>query len=286
MLAVTAVILLAEMLSVGWEKSSLRDTLRFRDPSVRRDVIYAVLTYAGITAGATAWVLWAFWRMPPLVGIAKLGNDLVWMSGWHLIALVPDNTARFLLNLMVLDATGVLIHWAQHHIRWLWWIHEYHHSATSVTVWTSYRMHPLEPALVAGLQAIPMAILGVDIGEVFAVSVVLELYSLSLHSRANWNMGWIGRYVLFTPRHHMAHHKLHGLGGNYGTLLIWWDCLLGTYEEPAKEIIEVGVVGTPYNRVWLLAEPFVFLWNAGNWVVGTVKWIVDRIGGRLKPAHQ
>jgi sterol desaturase/sphingolipid hydroxylase (fatty acid hydroxylase superfamily) len=270
-LGLASAVLLAELIAVGWRESSLRDVLRFRDPSVRRDVLYSLATYAGVFVIGFGWLAGWFYGTDFGREIWQAQLDLkFWFFDWHLSQTLPF-AARYLINLLILDITGTLLHYAQHHTRALWWSHEYHHSATSFTVFTSHRTHPLEPILQAWAAAIPMMILGSELRDVFLVSLFFQVYGLFLHSRVEWSYGWVGRWVLFNPGHHRAHHKLHGIGGNYGTIFVWWDMLLGTFEAPAPKSLPLGVVETRYNRLPIPVEPLAFMADFAGWVRAEVR---------------
>ena len=68
-------------------------------------------------------------------------------------------------------------------------------------------------------------------------------------------------YVLATAELHRKHHALDepALSGNYGTNLILWDIVFGTFKRPREETTDVGLFGQPafpHTYFAQLARPF------------------------------
>ena len=147
------------------------------------------------------------------------------------------------LLIAVLNRTGLgyLVHWLSHKIPWLWRIHKVHHSDPHVDISLSLRHHPLEllPALVAFSAG--TLLLGLPIWSVALVEAVLiaASYSDHLDLRLPPRAGRLLRLLFVTPEVHHIHHSAERsqTDSNYGSLLIIWDRLFGTYREPEAEIV-------------------------------------------------
>ena len=102
---------------------------------------------------------------------------------------------------------------------------------------TRYRGHFLETAMKRVFDVIPFAIFG-SIESYLAVTVLVEMHQLALHSAFTSNWGWIGRYVLVSPAAHRIHHSAASkhFDRNMGNTFIVWDRLFGTYHPPEHEV--------------------------------------------------
>ena len=136
---------------------------------------------------------------------------------------------------------GYLVHRLSHTIPWLWRIHKVHHSDPHVDISLSLRHHPLE--LLPGLVAFSAGtlLLGLPLWSVALVEAVLigASYSDHLDVRLPPYAARPLRRVFVTPEVHRIHHSAARAqtDSNYGSLLILWDRLFGTYCEPDEEVI-------------------------------------------------
>lgn len=136
-------------------------------------------------------------------------------------------------------------HRASHRIRWLWATHSVHHSATRFNLSAAVRLGWTGQISGAFLFFLPLAWIGfhpLAIGLVIALSL---LYQFFLHTSFDVSFGPL-EWVLNTPRHHRVHHASNDgcLDRNYGSVLIIWDRLFGTFAEaPAGEPLRYGLKG-------------------------------------------
>ncbi|MEA3030434.1 MAG: hypothetical protein QOJ53_2005 [Sphingomonadales bacterium] len=160
---------------------------------------------------------------------------------------------------------GYLVHRLSHRLPWLWRLHKVHHSDPHVDISLSLRHHPLEllPGLLA--YAAGTLLLGLPLWSVALVEAVLIAagYSDHLDIRLPPRAARLLRAVFVTPEIHHIHHSAERAqtDSNYGSLLVLWDRLFGTYCEPDREIVrrygldEVDARGA--NSIWSqLALPF------------------------------
>ena len=167
----------------------------------------------------------------------------------------------------VLSRTGLayLIHRLSHTAPWLWRIHKVHHSDPHVDISLSLRHHPLE--LLPGLLvfAAGTLLLGLPLWSVALVEAALiaASYSDHLDIRLPPRAARLLRAVFVTPEVHHIHHSAERAqtDSNYGSLLILWDRLFGTYREPEAETVSRygldEVDAGRANSLWVqLALPF------------------------------
>jgi sterol desaturase/sphingolipid hydroxylase (fatty acid hydroxylase superfamily) len=156
------------------------------------------------------------------------------------------------------------IHRLQHTIPALWALHKFHHSADRLLILTAFRDTKLNGALDAVLRILPLAILRVPVAATptraspaFALVAVYLLYtaltrlnSFLNHSNLDLSYGWVGRWLLVSPRMHRIHHSTAPAyyNTNFSFDLLLWDRIFGTYatcDEAAQ--LPVGLVDNPFN---------------------------------------
>ncbi len=156
-------------------------------------------------------------------------------------------------------------HYLSHRIPLLWHFHKVHHSATSLSPFTNFRVHPFDSVTFAnalslclgtvagfcawlfGAHAKPFAIDGTNVLMVIFVYSLLHLQ----HSQL-----WIvfkGRWSRFfmSPAAHQIHHSRNPdhFNCNYGNALAVWDRVFGTYRQPSDKSMRLkfGVDGLDYD---------------------------------------
>ncbi len=138
----------------------------------------------------------------------------------------------FLIYLLVFD---FMLYWYHRlsHLNPLWIQHEYHHSATELNPLSDIRIHALSFPFLFFLVVWPVSMVySLSPMDVLVFNWVANLLSILAHSRWDTGYGWLGRWVLVSPRHHRLHHSLTGdRHSNFGTYFVIWDRLFGTYRE-------------------------------------------------------
>ena len=166
----------------------------------------------------------------------NVGDFTITSLHWVLIA------SFFSAVLFVLDdLSRFLLHRLMHRVPALWHLHQVHHSATTLTPFTVFRVHPLESVLytlrgfvvfsgVAGAfiwlfkgQLTALDILGVD-----ALGFLFNLAAANLrHSHVPVTFGAVERYII-SPMQHQLHHSRDHLDVNFGACFSLWDSYFGT----------------------------------------------------------
>ena len=201
-------------------------------------------------------------RLGP-VAAALLARD----RHWGLFALWPAPLwLQCIVAAIAMDLTRYANHRAFHRFRWLWQVHQVHHSDPAFDVSTSLRAHPIETF---GMQAGTLAVvllLGLPPLGVLVTELVATFQSFFEHANASLP-AWIERplrRVLITPDLHRIHHStdVDEQQRNFGEIFPWWDHLFGTFTAVARRaVIDVGLRGlekeTSLGVGFLLKEPFV-----------------------------
>ncbi|MEM7176121.1 MAG: sterol desaturase family protein [Pseudomonadota bacterium] len=168
--------------------------------------------------------------------------------------------ALFSITMFVIDDfTKYFVHRWMHHWPILWAIHKTHHSATTLTPVTVYRVHPLEGILYglrsAAAQGVAIStfvyLFGdkVDLYTIVGVNVLVFIFHVTgsnlRHSHINISYWpWLER-VLISPAQHQLHHSIaeEHYDKNFGAALAIWDWVFGSLHlsEPEKDL-EFGLL--------------------------------------------
>lgn len=150
--------------------------------------------------------------------------------------------------LVGIDAMNWLAHVLNHRSTTLWRLHALHHSQEDMSVFTTFRTHPLAHAsyLVALLPAL---VLGAS-GAIPATALVCYSCLVTLpHANLRWTFGPLGR-ILVSPAYHRLHHASSPVQGrsavNFGFVLVCWDRLARCAVFPAGGApVATGIGGRP-----------------------------------------
>lgn len=256
-----------EAWNLGYEKSSIRRLLQFRnDRSSFEDLFYL---YLGISS---ATKVFAFFMS---LGV---GYWIHWNIVHHLkMDLVAGKPYWIQIGVMLF--VGPFIFYWHHrlmHWRMLWNVHKVHHAAVELNIVTPLRNHPIDRAIDEPLKAAPAAVLGVSPEVVLGYTIMNGFYQCLVHSDWDWGRGWFGRYLLINPSRHRLHHATaeRYWNVNFGIFPIW-DRLFGTFrdleigEDPAE--IAIGLSDDPeHNQARPLKLMFViyfhFLVECGRFI--------------------
>ncbi len=155
-----------------------------------------------------------------------------------------DNTtvAAFLALFIMRDFVYYWVHRAEHRVRLLWASHMVHHSSTEFTFVTAVRL-PWTEALYKPVIYLWAPLVGFHPLVSAAMGALVLLAGQIQHTE-------IGRretvldLVLVTPSAHRVHHGSNNLylDKNFGSILIVWDRLFGTF-QPETEPVRYGLTG-------------------------------------------
>ena len=182
---------------------------------------------------------------------SELGDAPALGLPWFMIA-----TLYAMTFLVAEDGSRFGLHYLMHRVPVLWKLHRVHHSATTLTPLTLFRVHPLEAVLyffrgslvfglvsgffiwMFGRELSTFHILGVDLlGFIFnAAGANLR------HSHIWLSFGYAEKWFI-SPAQHQLHHSISHGHVNLGTYLACWDRMLGTHRRAQeKEQLIFGVL--------------------------------------------
>ncbi|MDB1125883.1 sterol desaturase family protein [Vibrio algarum] len=138
------------------------------------------------------------------------------------------------------DLFKFLVHFMMHKIPLLWRFHAVHHSATSMTPLTLYRIHPVEMCLNAVRSLFIGAIVTglflylfknkLAITQIMGVNVFIFVFNMCA-SNLRHSPVWLGfsklEHLFISPAQHQIHHSLDRkhFNKNFGSALAIWDKL-------------------------------------------------------------
>jgi sterol desaturase/sphingolipid hydroxylase (fatty acid hydroxylase superfamily) len=167
------------------------------------------------------------------------------------------NWAYSLGYFVILDFSVFFPHWLQHKLPWLWEFHKVHHSATTMTPVTVYRMHPIDYVVNLGTSGLLLGLFkgsffhlfgNAQVVKVMAANVFLFIfYAVGFnlrHSHVWLPFGERVSQVFISPAMHQVHHSSaqKHFDKNFGFFLSVWDKLFGTlYVPQGKEQLQLGL---------------------------------------------
>ena len=187
---------------VGWEQSSLRQLIFARTPSLNTDLTVFIL--------GQGHVLDIVGRVM-MLGVSMISG--VWIhdaiAGATGVRLGPP-PLPFVLQLPLYFAIYSFFDYWTHrtdHTKFFWPLHRYHHSAEDFGVVTSVRQHPATFTAIF-IVNLPLAVLGAPADVMIYVNVLVVAIGFLVHSKIDADWGFVGRWLIQSPNHHRAHHKL------------------------------------------------------------------------------
>ena len=175
---------------------------------------------------------------------------------------LPAFVARSIITVMLFLAYELgywLNHYLSHRIPFLWEFHKVHHSATSLTPLTNFRVHPIYMCVFVNILAVSIGLAN-GIGDYLlgqpasqyglSETNIILVFFIYVYVHLQHSQLWIsftGRLgrLLMSPAHHQIHHSRNPahFNKNLGSCLAVWDWMFGTLYIPAaeNEMLEFGV---------------------------------------------
>lgn len=282
---------LIEALLVGWSRSSLK-TLREPSASVRLDLL------------AIAMTLLPHRRLGYILSLGLLlavDTHTLQPPSLSLTRFLPTWGIQVGCLLLLQSFVAYWMHRLEHAIPALWALHKFHHSADRMSLLTAVRQTELTKGVEQILLLLSLAVLSdptapkpaagsplfVFVAIYFLYRTFIRVNQYLVHSNLSTDYGWIGRWLLVSPRMHRLHHatapEYHNR--NFTFDLVIWDRLFGTYaacDAAAANSLSLGLDENPFNgdrtikgvlRDYFLTSYIVF-WQALR--TGRKAWLPAR----------
>ena len=125
------------------------------------------------------------------------------------------------------------MHRWQHRNRYMWRLHEAHHSPASVDWLSGSRSHCLEILINQTVEFAPIVLLGASPEVLPLKGAISAVWGMYIHANLNVHTGQLQR-IINGPEMHRWHHAMgKGMGSNFSTKLAIWDWMFGTAYLPA-----------------------------------------------------
>lgn len=207
-----------------------------------------------IASFATAWLVPRA-LAPAAAALAPLGVARLWPMDWPLLAQLP-------LALLLGEAVQYWSHRLAHEWAPLWRLHATHHSAPRLYFLNAARFHPLDIAIDTGAGLAPLVLLGCPTPVLALFALFTSVFGYLQHCNVQVSLGPLN-YVFSMAELHRWHHAkdLREANTNYGSNLIVWDLVFGTFfwprdRTPPEEIGIPGLPAFPQGFWGQLASPF------------------------------
>ena len=162
--------------------------------------------------------------------IARL-DDAGGFSRLHLLAHWP----LWLQVTLFVVTHDLYIYWMhrwQHRNRFMWRLHEAHHSPKAVDWLSGSRSHCLEILINQTVEFAPIVLLGASPEVIPLKGAISAVWGMYIHSNLNVHTGRL-QWIINGPEMHRWHHTMgKGMRSNFSTKLAIWDWMFGTAYLP------------------------------------------------------
>ena len=149
------------------------------------------------------------------------------------------------------------MHRWQHKNKYLWRIHEAHHSPKKVDWLSGSRSHALEILINQTIEFLPIVLLGSPPEVIAYKGVISAVWGMYIHSNLDVRTGKLQR-IINGPEMHRWHHSTgKGRNRNFATKLAIWDWIFGTAFLPETKPDEYGLK-TYFPKHYFMQTVFAF----------------------------
>lgn len=136
------------------------------------------------------------------------------------------------------------MHRAHHELPALWRLHALHHGSQRLYWLNNFRFHPLNHGLNTAAALLPLLLLGVPAELLLAAALLTQPLLMLQHLNVDTRSGWLNRWVS-TNELHRWHHSAdpREANANYGSALIVWDRVFGSYRAAGGRPARLGLFG-------------------------------------------
>jgi sterol desaturase/sphingolipid hydroxylase (fatty acid hydroxylase superfamily) len=153
------------------------------------------------------------------------------LSRLHLFADVPI-WIQLVIFTVSHDIYIYLMHRWQHKNKYLWRIHEAHHSPKKVDWLSGSRSHALEILMNQTIEFLPIVLLGAPVEVLAYKATISAVWGMYIHANLNVHTGNLQKIINGPEMHRLHHTTGKGRNRNFATKFAIWDWLLGTAYLP------------------------------------------------------
>lgn len=192
---------------------------------------------------------------PAAAWLAPLGTAQLWPTNASLLLQLP-------LALVVAELFQYWSHRLSHTWAPFWRLHATHHSAPRLYFFNAARFHPLDIVVDTTAGLIPLTLLGTPPKVLLLFALATSVLGYLQHSNVRVSLGPLN-YLFSMAELHRWHHakNLSEANTNFGSNLILWDLLFGTFfwprdRKPPESIGIPDLAAFPQTYWAQLASPF------------------------------
>jgi sterol desaturase/sphingolipid hydroxylase (fatty acid hydroxylase superfamily) len=172
--------------------------------------------------------------------IIRIIDESTGLSRLQLFADVPI-WIQLIFFLITHDLYIYWMHRWQHKNKYLWRIHEAHHSPKKVDWLSGSRSHAVEILINQTIEFLPIVLLGSPVEVIAYKGLISAVWGMYIHSNLNVKTGRLQK-VINGPEMHRWHHSTgKGRNRNFATKLAIWDWLFKTGYLPEIKPDEYGL---------------------------------------------
>ncbi len=152
------------------------------------------------------------------------------------------------------------MHRLQHKNKFLWRIHEAHHSAKKVDWLSGSRSHAFEILINQTVEFMPIVLLGSPVAVIAYKGVISAVWGMYIHSNINIRTGWL-QYIINGPEMHRWHHSdkvEEAYNKNFSTKIAIWDWIFGTAYFPDRKAKYYGLSDLNFPKNFIRQFFFAF----------------------------
>ncbi|HZF94806.1 MAG TPA: sterol desaturase family protein [Allosphingosinicella sp.] len=233
----------------------LEPSWQVRREDVWPDLAHLVLVNAFSGIGAVAALSLALWL--------QQSAGLEWAL-WREVPIALQAAAAMIVG----EFLPYWYHRLSHGKRpFLWRVHAIHHITPRLNSLKSSWMHPLNTFANGFAKMLPILALGFSAETLAVVAVFSLVIGYMSHANIDARTGPLD-YLIATPHVHRFHHSLRPEEArNYGTNVMLWDLLFGTYFNAPHRVGEIGVrprAGHDYPPLGSVAHQLRFPFRRGR----------------------
>ncbi len=172
--------------------------------------------------------------------IIKTIDNSSGLSRLHLFTEIPIWTQLIFFTVSH-DCYIYFMHRWMHGNKYLWRLHEAHHSPSKVDWLSGSRSHAFEILINQTIEFLPIVLLGAPPEVAAYKGVISALWGMYIHSNIGVNSGWMQK-IINGPEMHRIHHTTgKGRNRNFATKFAFWDWIFGTAYIPEERASEYGL---------------------------------------------
>jgi len=162
------------------------------------------------------------------------------LSRFHLFAAIPT-WIQLIFFTITHDLYIYWMHRWQHNNKYLWRLHEAHHSPKKVDWLSGSRSHAFEILINQTVEFLPIVLLGSPPEVIAYKGVISAVWGMYIHSNLGIRTGWLQKFINGPEMHRIHHTTGKGRNRNFATKFAIWDWLFGTAFFPEVKANEYGL---------------------------------------------